>query len=74
MAKSVFYGASISKYLGFNACITVQGITVNVTLKNEIKKTPNDPYFRNIRTVSLPLIIIEKSNKAYFKLLFDLIN
>ena len=28
---SVFYGASIFKYLGFNACIPVQGITVPYT-------------------------------------------
>ena len=28
-AKSVFNAASISTYLGFNACIPVQGITVD---------------------------------------------
>ena len=30
MTKSVFNAASISKYLGFGACIPVQGITVFV--------------------------------------------
>ena len=33
MAKSVFYDAYIFKYLGFNACILVQGIAVIRLLK-----------------------------------------
>ena len=45
MAKSVFYGASICN-LGFNACISAQGIVAFFFLHNDNKpriRTPLEP-------------------------------